>query len=473
MNPDGLPVGFVRDTGRDRQWLGFTCAACHTNEIHYKGVAYRIDGGAALSDTTGLLRSLVQALKATRDQEAKFDRFAKKILSGQDNLSARAALREKLTIIIDRREGYNARNFPTEEVAGNGRIDAFGAILNEVFHHAMRAQDVTSNTSNTQPANAPVSIPFIWDAPQHDRLQWNGAARNSPPIIGALGRNVGEVLGVFGDFEIPDNPTLLGYRSSVQVQNLKAMEEWISTLWSPQWPSEFPPIDTGKRDLGKAVYNRLCVECHAPIDRKDPNRKIEAKMFGTGTDPMMATNFIKRRGKAGKLEGSHSRFFPLVPGSTKIQAEASGAELLGNAAIGTIIGSAFSAPQDQLTAIDLAFSPQRARTVSRYVEKGPPYKGRPLNGIWATAPYLHNGSVPTLLDLLHPAEKRPKSFSVGNREFDPDKVGFKTDAKGFYIYRVVDESGNIIPGNSNAGHEYGATLSADDRLHLLEYLKSL
>ena len=68
-----------------------------------------------------------------------------------------------------------------------------------------------------------------------------------------LGRNVGEVLGVFGDFEIPENPTLLGYRSSVQVQHLKELEDWISTLWSPQWPGDFPAIDALERDQGKVV----------------------------------------------------------------------------------------------------------------------------------------------------------------------------------------------------------------------------
>ena len=56
------------------------------------------------------------------------------------------------------------------------------------------------------------------------------------------------------------------------------------------------------------------------------------------------------------------------------------------------------------------------------------YKGRPLTGIWATAPYLHNGSVPTLYDLLLPPDSRPRSFKLGTREFDPDKVGFVTDA---------------------------------------------
>ena len=97
MNPDGLPVGFAKDNGRDRTWLGFTCAACHTGEIHYKEIAYRIDGGPALSDTTGFLRTLTEALKATRDQEAKFDRFAKSVLKGQDDLRARSALKAQVS----------------------------------------------------------------------------------------------------------------------------------------------------------------------------------------------------------------------------------------------------------------------------------------------------------------------------------------------------------------------------------------
>ncbi len=52
------------------------------------------------------------------------------------------------------------------------------------------------------------------------------------------------------------------------------------------------------------------------------------------------------------------------------------------------------------------------------------YIARPLNGIWATAPYLHNGSVPTLYDLLLPAEQRPRTFYTGSNEFDPVKVGY-------------------------------------------------
>lgn len=473
MNPDGLPVGFVKDAGRSREWLGFTCAACHTSEIHYKGTAYRIDGGPSLGDIGGLLDSLTRALEATRDQPAKFDRFAKQILAGRDGPIARQALQAQLALIIDRRAGYDARNFPPGDGAGYARIDAFGAILNEVYHHAVPANDLTSNTTNTRPADAPVSIPFLWDTPQHDRLQWNGSAENGPGHLGALARNVGEVLGVFGDFEIPENPGPFGYSSSVKVQDLLAIEEWVSTLWSPQWPSAFPPIDPAKRDLGRALYVNQCKHCHADIERTDPDRKVKAFMWGTGTDPRMSDNFSQRVGKAGKLEGHYSMFVPLF--GEKIPADAPAALMIKNVVIGTIVGSPFRAPADELTQVELSSQPKKP-TLTAHVttqERGPRYKGRPLNGIWATAPYLHNGSVPSLDALLRPATERPKSFSVGSRQFDPVKVGFKEDAAGFFTYRVVDSSGTPVPGNSNDGHEFGAELSDDERAQLLEYLKSL
>lgn len=104
------------------------------------------------------------------------------------------------------------------------------------------------------------------------------------------------------------------------------------------------------------------------------------------------------------------------------------------------------------------------------------YKFRPLTGIWATAPYLHNGSVPTLYDLLLPPTDRPKSFYVGTREFDPVKVGFKTgqSADNSFLFRVFDDQGKPIQGNLNSGHDYNnASLSEADREALVEYMKGL
>ena len=104
------------------------------------------------------------------------------------------------------------------------------------------------------------------------------------------------------------------------------------------------------------------------------------------------------------------------------------------------------------------------------------YKFRPLTGIWATAPYLHNGSVPTLYDLLLPPGDRPKSFYVGTREFDSVKVGFKTElsAENSFLFQAFDDQGKPIQGNLNSGHDYNnAGLSEADREALVEYMKGL
>lgn len=94
------------------------------------------------------------------------------------------------------------------------------------------------------------------------------------------------------------------------------------------------------------------------------------------------------------------------------------------------------------------------------------YKGRPLNGIWATAPYLHNGSVPNLDELLKKPEKRVTKFFVGSREFVPENVGFRIDAGTFQFDTAQ-------PGNSNGGHDYDIEFSPDQRSQLIEYMKSL
>ena len=109
-----------------------------------------------------------------------------------------------------------------------------GAIVNEAFYHAVKSP--TSPTENTKPANAPVSYPCIWDAPYQDLEQWIGIAKSGGVLdVDSLSRNVGEVIGVFGDLDIPDRPSILGYASSVKVLNLNKLEDNLKSLWSPQW----------------------------------------------------------------------------------------------------------------------------------------------------------------------------------------------------------------------------------------------
>jgi hypothetical protein len=105
------------------------------------------------------------------------------------------------------------------------------------------------------------------------------------------------------------------------------------------------------------------------------------------------------------------------------------------------------------------------------------YKAAPREGVWATAPFIHNGSVPNLYEMLIPAAERTKKFYLGG-DFDPVKVGLDTTAtSGTFLMDTT------LLGNSNAGHSFqdgprgdgivGPLLTDDQRWALVEYLKSI
>ena len=105
-------------------------------------------------------------------------------------------------------------------------------------------------------------------------------------------------------------------------------------------------------------------------------------------------------------------------------------------------------------------------------DAGAAYESRVLYGIWATAPFLHNGSVASLWELMLPANQRMASFKVGSRKFDSKNVGYVTDETPFNSGTFVVDPNNAN-GNGNAGHEYGTDLSESDRWAIVEYLKTL
>ena len=98
------------------------------------------------------------------------------------------------------------------------------------------------------------------------------------------------------------------------------------------------------------------------------------------------------------------------------------------------------------------------------------YASVPLDGIWLRGPYLHNGSVPSLTELLEPVENRPKLFYRGYDVYDQEKVGFVSS--GGDAERFGFRYDTAVPGNSNQGHEYGTGLDLELKKALVEYLKT-
>jgi hypothetical protein len=481
LNPDRLPLGFVKDGETD--WLGLTCAACHTNELDFGGNTWRIDGAPALADTWTFLVDLGDALKQTAQspEGEKFRRFVTNLRGPALTPAQRTDLYARLKAFSDSYARF-IESSRTDVPWGAARIDAFGMIFNRATGIDLDRWD------NSKPPNAPVSMPFLWDTHWHDYVQWNASAPNAIALQ-RLGRNVGEVLGVFAHVT-PDQRGLLRVESSARPRQLLDIEHRLSRLRSPNWP--FGGIDQQAAQRGAAIYTEYCVKCHALAPRDQPVRPMsitKTSIDEVGTDRLMATNAFERTAASGPLEGRR-----VTLSGKPLPANAKSVEITVAMAMGVILEpknwrsrsvnsdvdlfSAMRSDDDATGAsrprlLGAADMYRRAQELAEQHKKGTEelvYKARPLNGIWATAPYFHNGSVPTLWQVVKPGERKLQFF-VGSREFDPKEVGFRFDRGSGPMFDASK------PGNLNTGHDSylpkGDAMSDADRWALVEYMKTL
>lgn len=495
QNPGNLPVGMVRhkDEKTGVHYLDISCAACHTGELRYKGQAVRIDGGAALhslASTVPTLRgggfgqALGMSMAFTYYNPLKFSRFAEQVL-GDRYPEGKEQLRRDFKQVLDRLLGtaWNDTHrglYPTEE--GFGRTDAFGRIANSVYGDAI-------SPDNYRVADAPVSYPHLWDIWKFDWVQWNASAMQP------MARNVGEALGVGATLHLfqPDGSAVAEaerYASSVRVRDLHTLEETLKQLAPPRWPEEiFGKVDMARASQGRALFAENCAYCHAPRvvpadKRMAPERDPEWHMRVVpieeiGTDSTTADNIADHRFDISKLGWTREQLSGL-----DVKLFDGSLEQIDFKRISSAQGLAYiTAFVENQAYRQAGISGEERGRMDGFglpigVQEKRGYKPRPLDGIWATPPFLHNGSVPNLFQLLSPVSERASQFHVGSFEYDPQFVGFQTTA--FPGSFLLDTR---IKGNGNGGHEFrdgcrkdgviGRALSPDERLALIEYLKVL
>jgi hypothetical protein len=206
---------------------------------------------------------------------------------------------------------------------------------------------------------------------------------------------------------------------TVDHDSLKRVRDWIWTLPPPKYPYA---VDQALAARGAPIYQQHCAECHADHRFRDGVKVgsrvglVEAiETIGTDRHRFDSYTFIFASNQVGLYPGSEYQF--------------------------------------------------------SHFRKTIGYANHPLDGIWLRGPYLHNGSVPTLRDLLDPPERRPNAFYRGYDVFDQRKVGFVSDVKeaGGQVFTPYD---TLVAGNSNSGHVYGTALSDEEKWAIVEYLKT-
>jgi len=558
-NPRGLPVGIVTNevvipglkgmADRKIEMFGFTCAACHTSDLHFNGQVVRVDGASGLLDVDALGDGLGRALEVTLSDRRRFRRFFARMIDGhlkrrdktqvldegwalrwqglRDRLKKQADdaeaavlnrlsdrvfdliqkklpkptpestpaqprlefsaedagfiddLRREILGVLGENEDFINKLFQTErdrierfleehlEVvrhivyrldymkarhwlqqpgnrlrAGYGRADDFGTARVELFGGI--------NPRNLRPVNAPVSVPPLWNVQHYAWIHWNS---NTNSIIQ---RSMGEAIGVGATFDLATRKT------SVNIWNQMQMELEVHKLTPPAWPVQvFGAIDQDRAARGKTLYQAHCQKCHSPLGR-DGNGLIVHRTFTleeAGTDPADSRNFDQLVWLAN---GNQTSFAGMIR------------DLLEDLQHQAREDKDHPSMKILMNTLEQQRLPVKWRDTGRDV--GQVYPARPLQGIWATAPYLHNGSVPTLYHLLLPARQRPVHFEVGQQDFDPVHVGFeiRPDRIRRHPRRPTYVLDTNIPGNLNIGHEgedYGTSLSDEQRFDLIEYLK--
>jgi mono/diheme cytochrome c family protein len=221
--------------------------------------------------------------------------------------------------------------------------------------------------------------------------------------------------------------------SSFFRDRMARLEEWLKALPPPVYPL---PIDAALADRGAALFEQSCAQCHA--SGRDNRMGTVIPLGEVGTDPA--------RTNAWTLEAAN-------------------------------------AANEKVLEFDIERTPMSK-------PETPGYTALQLDGLWLRAPYLHNGSVPTVRALLEPPECRPQTFYRGYDVIDAEHLGFVSQQSCPAIVRpaapgcpaVEIEAGCMpgdegwlldtsLPGNGNGGHRYGTDLSADEKTALVEYLK--
>ena len=512
--------------------LGTNCAVCHSGELQFKGKNFWVEGSSNMvnvraffqdlsKSTLSVLvvpentRTFFKALKVP-NAEAKAaelnDYFSKRMAEESHGLFNAGKLSTKLTLLMakifhdrDRLfKGHAAIADSLEKMlrltygfsdqdnigdlkarmrylgylmvgtspalketkSGYARTDAFGRIGNLV----LRGDSPIDYT-------APVSLPWIWGLKYMAMIHYNA---NSNSVIM---RNTGQSLGLGSIILDPQTKD-----STTNLYNLSRIEALVHKIKVPEWKEVFKgetatelKIQQDLAEKGQKLYESNCKACHETKNFVGPTKGLRmynmTQLSELRTDSMAAQNAIKpiQNNKFQEViysgvEGIKERFYQkysVQPQTIKKWEyfDLRGAEFFRDTFNG-FTEQDMAAKQAQYGAIKPGYA----------------YKARHLSGVWATAPFLHNGSVPNLYYLLSPQSQRPKVFLVKSRKFDPKMVGYESaivETSKLNCTEREDCFNTRDIGKSNTGHEFfnyhekNRPFSDVEKYAIIEYLKLL
>jgi mono/diheme cytochrome c family protein len=428
-----LPIGMSmrRVQGIDRVY--FTCSVCHTGVVREgpDAPARVVTGMPANTFDLGALADFlfqsasdwkfqstrmfptIEAMEELQAARPGSEEYRPDPLNPIDRLVFRYAgvtvLRDQLLTLTSRVRFMDVTSW------GPGRVDTFNppkALLGFPMERAPDDEKVGT-----------ADFPSVWNQRWKEGMQlhWDG---NNTSVDE---RNLSAAFGTGA------TPTTLDEDKILRIA------DW---LWDEAEPPPFPAdrIDAALASRGEAVYAAECWSCHG--NRTPPYRtEGDGGRVGTVTPiEQVGTDRARLDSYTPELAAAQNTLYAGFP-----EDEA----------------ACRADPSDREACYPARFS---------HFRKTYGYANMPLDGLWLRAPYLHNGSVPTLADLLEPPAQRPDSLWIGYTVYDFDRVGFETRSPGARAEGWLLDT--TLPGNGNGGHLYGTGLDPESKHALLEYLKT-
>jgi hypothetical protein len=437
----GWPIGLSRTKVKhlgDLPSLGINCASCHVAQLTANNTIFPVLGVTSHFNVEAFFGSTLVATFKTSDP-ANMKTFLKEFFGLNDpknleqaNAFESAWQKQQEKIVATMKDDP----FGSKEVApgelhqiennavapsfiNNVDLAARARVMLKLFHNIRAALHVLDQPpEKVPPASGPgrndafgILAASLLNAPQPYSpikfgLVWNVDQRTWVHWDGntnsPLARNLLASLGL--------GAPMHGKHGDLEFAMVKRQTDLSEKIRPPKYPFQ---IDNAAAKRGAPLFQAKCNSCHGG---PESDKRLYA-VAEVGTDPHRAEMFTQK----------------LADGFNKFLAE--------------LESEGYQAPKE--------FG---VRSTGKYF-------AATLNGVWARSPYLHNGSVRTMQELLTPPAQRPKSFHRGSHEYDIEEMGY-TDA-GTYVF---DTSGS---GNANSGHDYGTKLSKTEKQDLMEYLKTL
>ncbi len=428
-----LPIGMSmrRVQGIDRVY--FTCSACHTGVVRSApdappqvvlGMPANTFDLGALGDFLAKasadwkfrgsrIMPQVQDMEALAAKRPPTERYRPDPLNPVDRAFfwyvGIPLMREQLLTLTSRLSFVDVTSW------GPGRVDTFDppkALLGFPMEKAPASEKVGT-----------ADFPSVWNQQWKEGMQlhWDG---NNTRV---------DERNLSAGFGTGATPTTLDREGMLRIA------DW---LWDVAEPPAFPAerVDTALAARGEVVYRQACWSCHG--NGRPPFREPgDGSRVGTVTPvEQVGTDRSRLDSYTVELAAAQNSLYAGFPRDE---------------------AACRANPNDRDRCFPARFSHFRKTTG---------YANMPLDGLWLRAPYLHNGSVPTLRDLLEPPEARPDSFWTGYTVYDYDAVGFVTDGPGARAEGWLLDT--RLPGNGNGGHLYGTDLTPEQKRALLEYLKT-